>query len=118
MKRIKFYRTQSGKSPVEEFLDSLKSKHAKKITWTLRLIEDMDQVPVQYFKKLKNTYDIWEVRARIGSHSLRLLGFITSDEFIVLTNGFKKKSQKTPKQEIELAERRKANYLARNGGSI
>ena len=116
MKQIKFYRTQSGKSPVEEFLDSLKPKHAKKVTWTLRLIEDMDQVPVQYFKKLKNTDDIWEVRARIGSHSFRLLGFITGDEFVVFTNGFKKKSQKTPKQEIELAEQRKSDYLARNGG--
>ena len=116
MKRIKFYRTPSGKSPVEEFLDSLKPKHAKKVTWTLRFIEDMDQVPVRYFKKLKNTDDIWEVRARIGSHSFRLLGFITGDEFVVLTNGFKKKSQKTPKQEIELAEQRKADYLARYGG--
>lgn len=72
---------------------------------------------MQYFKKLKNTDDIWEVRARIGSHSFRLLGFLSGDEFVVLTNGFKKKSQKTPKQEIELAERRKADYLARNGGS-
>jgi len=116
MKKIKFYRTQSGKSPVEEFLDTLKPKHAKKVTWTLRLIEDMDQVPVQYFKKLKNTDDIWEVRARIGSHSFRLLGFITGNEFVVLTNGFKKKSQKTPKQEIELAEQQKADYLARNRG--
>jgi len=116
MKQIKFYRTQSGKSPVEEFLDTLKPKHAKKVTWTLRLIEDMEQVPVQYFKKLKNTDDIWEVRARIGSHSFRLLGFITGNEFVVLTNGFKKKSQKTPKQEIELAEQRKADYLARNRG--
>jgi hypothetical protein len=61
MRQIKFYRKKSGKSPVEEFLDSLKPKHAKKVTWTLRLIEDMDQVPVQYFKKLKNTDDIWEV---------------------------------------------------------
>jgi phage-related protein len=117
MRQIKFYRKKSGKAPVEEFLDSLKPKHAKKVTWTLRLIEDMDQVPVQYFKKLKNTDDIWEVRARIGSHSFRLLGFITGDEFVVLTNGFKKKSQKTPKQEIELAEQRKADYLAQNGGS-
>ncbi|MDZ7658775.1 type II toxin-antitoxin system RelE/ParE family toxin [Fodinibius sp.] len=117
MKQIKFYRKKSGKCPVEEFLDSLQPKHVQKVTWTLRLIEEMDQVPAQYFKKLKNTDDIWEVRTRMGSHSFRLLGFITGDEFVVLTNGFKKKSQKTPKQEIELAERRKANYLARNGGS-
>jgi len=80
MRQIKFYRTRAGKSPVEEFLDSLNSKHAEKVTWTFRLIEDMDQVPVQYFKKLKNTDDIWEVRARIGSHSFwifdRLVGHL------------------------------------------
>lgn len=43
MRQIKFYRKKSGKAPVEEFLDSLIPKHAKKVTWTLRLIEDMDQ---------------------------------------------------------------------------
>jgi len=52
-----------------------------------------------------------------GSDSYRILGFVTGDEFVVLTNGFKKNSQKTPKHEIELAEQRKADYLARNGGS-
>jgi phage-related protein len=76
----------------------------------------MDQVPVQYFKKLKSTDGIWEVRARVGSNSFRLLGFIDNDEYIILTNGFAKKSQKTPKQEIELAEQRKADYLSRKRG--
>lgn len=117
MKQIRFYRTKSGNSPVKEFLDSLEPKHAKKVTWTLRLIEDLNQVPGHYFKKLKNTNDIWEVRARVGSHSFRLLGFITDYDFIVLTNGFKKKSRKIPRHEIELAEQRKADYLARHGGT-
>lgn len=76
----------------------------------------MDQVPVQYFKKLKGTDDLWEVRARFGSNSYRLLGFIDNDEFIILTHGFSKKSQKTPKQEIELAQQRKSDYLSRKGG--
>ncbi|WP_342780484.1 type II toxin-antitoxin system RelE/ParE family toxin [Gracilimonas mengyeensis] len=102
--------------PVKDFLDSLPSKHAQKVTWVLELVEKLDQVPVQYFKKLKSTDDIWEVRARIGSNSFRLLGFIDNDEFVVLTNGFSKKSQKTSKQEIELAEQRKADYLSRKGG--
>ncbi|WP_199535544.1 type II toxin-antitoxin system RelE/ParE family toxin [Rhodohalobacter sp. SW132] len=61
----------------------------------------------------KSTDDIWEVRARIGSNSFRILGFIDGDEFIILTNGFSKKSQKTPKKEIKLAEQRKADYLSR-----
>ena len=116
MKEIKFYRTRSGKVPVEEYLDSLSSKHAQKVAWVLELIEKLDQVPAQYFKKLKNTDDIWEVRARIGSNSFRLLGFIDNNEVIILTNGFAKKSQKTPKQEIELAEQRKTDYLSRKGG--
>tara|TARA_R110002049_G_scaffold44225_1_gene129532 strand:- start:62 stop:316 length:255 start_codon:yes stop_codon:yes gene_type:complete len=81
------------------------------------VVEKLDQVPVQYFKKLKSTDDIWEIRARIGSNSFRLLGFIDNDAFIILTNGFSKKSQKTPKQEIEVAEQRKADFLSRKGGT-
>lgn len=117
MKEIKFYKTQTGNIPVEEFLDSLPSKYAQKVAWVLELVEKLDQVPVQYFKKLKSTNDIWEVRTRIGSNSFRLLGFIDNDEFVILTNGFSKKSQKTPKQEIELAEQRKADYLSRKEGT-
>lgn len=89
----------------------------RKLPGRFALLKKWIRFRFKYFKKLKNTNDIWEVRARIGSHSFRLLGFITGDEFVVLTNGFKKKSQKTPKQEIELSEQRKADYLARNGGS-
>jgi len=116
VREIKFYKTASGKVPVKEFLNSLSSKHAQKVAWVLELVERLDQIPVQYFKKLKSTDDIWEVRARIGSNSFRLLGFIDNDEFVILTNGFAKKSQKTPKKEINLAERRKADYLSRKGG--
>jgi mRNA-degrading endonuclease RelE of RelBE toxin-antitoxin system len=91
VKEIKFYKTRSGKVPVKEFLDSLSSKHAQKVAWVLELVERLDQVPVQYFKKLKSTDDICEVRARVGSNSFRLLGFIDNDEFVILTNGFAKK---------------------------
>ena len=59
VKQIKFYKTQSGKVPAKEFLDSLSSKHAQKVAWVLELVERLDQVPVQYFKKLKSTDDIW-----------------------------------------------------------
>jgi phage-related protein len=117
MNTIKFYSTRSGSIPVKEFLDSLSSKHAQKIVWVLELIEQLDQIPVQYFKKLKSTDDIWEVRARVGSNSFRILGFIDGNEFIILTNGFAKKSQKTPKNEIKIAEQRKADYISRKGGT-
>ncbi|MCA9957848.1 MAG: type II toxin-antitoxin system RelE/ParE family toxin [Anaerolineales bacterium] len=113
MKQINFYRTQSGHCPVAEFLDSLTGKQAQKVAWVLQLIEGLDTVPRQYFKKLVNTDDIWEVRIQFGGNIFRLLGFLDGDEFLILTSGFTKKTQKTPRQEIDIAEGRKHDYLSR-----
>ena len=113
MREILFYRTGSGASPVEMFLDSLQSKQAQKVAWVLQLIEDLDVIPVQYFKKLVNTDGIWEVRIQVGSNIFRILGFLDGDQLIVLNHAFQKKTQKTPKKEIKLAETRKRNYLDR-----
>jgi len=100
-------------SPVEAFLDSLQSKQAQKVAWVLQLIEDLDVIPVQYFKKLVNTDGIWEVRIQVGSNIFRILGFLDGDQLIVLNHAFQKKTQKTPKKVIKLAETRKRNYLDR-----
>jgi len=113
MRTVNFYRTESGKSPVEDFLDSLSGKQAQKVIWVLRLVEELDVVPRQYLKKLVNTDDIWEVRVQFGGNIFRLLGFFDGTSLMILTNGFAKKSQKTPRQEIELATRRKNEYLSR-----
>ena len=113
MRTIDFYRTETGKCPIEEFLDSLTGKQAQKVVWVLRLIEELEIVPHQYFEKLVNTEDIWEVRVQFGGDIFRLLGFFAGSSWLILTNGFAKKSQKTPPQEIELATRRKNEYLAR-----
>lgn len=83
------------------------------MAWVLKLIREIDQVPSKYFKKLVNTNDIWEVRVDVGRDTFRLLGFFDGQELIILTNSFQKKSQKTPKQEIKLAESRKKEYLSR-----
>ncbi|HXI25558.1 MAG TPA: type II toxin-antitoxin system RelE/ParE family toxin [Pyrinomonadaceae bacterium] len=114
MREIVFYKTESGSSPVEEFLDSLTGKQAQKATWVLRLVEELDSVPTQYFKKLTGTDDIWEVRMQMGGDIIRLLGFFYGSRFIVLTNGFAKKTRKTPRKEIALAEQRKREYLNRS----
>ena len=109
MKKVCFFKRANGSSPVEEFIDGLTDKQAQKVTWVLRLIEDMDIIPVQYWKKLTN--NIWEARIQFGGNIFRILGFENGGEFIVLTNGFAKKTQKTPKREIELAQQRKKIYL-------
>lgn len=115
MREVKFYKTLSGKEPIKEFLDSLERKHAQKVLWVLNLVETLDKIPTEYFKKLVSTSGIWEVRIQSGSNIFRLLGFIDQGKFVVLTNGFTKKTQKTPKNEIEIAELRKADYLQRKG---
>ena len=113
MKRIDFYKTVTGGSPVEEFLDTLSDSQTNKILWVLKLVRELDPVPSQYFTKLVNTDDIWEVRVQTGGNIFRLLGFIEGDRLVILTNGFQKKTQKTPRREIELAETRKHEHQSR-----
>ena len=113
MRDVQFYRIASGECPVEEFLDRLDSKQSQKIVWVLRLVKELPMVPRQYLKKLEGTNDLWEVRAEFGGNAFRLLGFWDTGRLIILTNGFAKKTQKTPGREIELAARRKVDYLNR-----
>ena len=79
----------------------------------MNLVEELDRVPSQYFK-LINTNDIWEVRAVLGSNIFRLLGFFGGTNLFVLAHAFKKKTQKTPKRDIRIAEERKQDYLRRS----
>ncbi len=113
MREIIFYRTESGGCPIEEFLNALTFQQAQKVAWVLQLIEELDVVPVQYFKKLVNTDGVWEIRVPFGGNIFRLLGFLEVGNVIILTHGFQKKTQETPKKEIKLAENRKKEYLNR-----
>lgn len=109
---INFYRTASGKCPVEEFLDSLAGKQAQKVAWTLQLIEELERVPSKYLEKMTGTEDLWEVRVEFGGNIFRLLGWLDS-RTLILGHGFQKKSPKTPAKEIETTEQRKHDYFNR-----
>ena len=74
-REIIFYEMESENCPVEEFLDSLSPQQAHKVTWVLRLIEELPTIPSSYFKKIVNTDGIWEVRVAAGNNIFRLLGF-------------------------------------------
>ena len=113
MRTIQFYGTESGRCPVEEFLNSLSDQHAQKVAWVLRLVERMEMVPQQYLKKLTGTTELWEIRTQIGGNSYRLLGFFDESTMLILTTGFSKKQQKTPAREIDLAVQRRKDYLLR-----
>jgi len=111
-RKIVFYRTTSNHCPVEEFLDELPGKVAQKVTWVLRLIEDMEIVPATYSKKLEGT-EIWECRVSFASNTYRMLCFFRDGNTIVLTHGFAKKTERTPYTEIDRANECRKNYLAR-----
>jgi phage-related protein len=113
MREILFYETETGNSPVIEFLEDLPPKEAQKAAWVLKLVEELPIIPSKYFKKLVSTQDLWEVRIASGSNIYRILGFFDGETLIILNHAFQKKTQKTPKQAIKIAEKRKKEYLMR-----
>ena len=70
-----FYKTEKGQCPVAEFLNSLPARVAQKVTWVLKLLQELDTVPSQYFKKLSATAEIWECRMVSSGDTYRILCF-------------------------------------------
>ena len=93
-----------------EFLESIAEKAAEKLIFNISKSQVVNNVRV--FKKLKNS-NIWEFRAEYGSNEYRLFAFWDKRKniFVVCTHGILKKTQKTPKKEIEKAERIRKQYL-------
>lgn len=94
-----------------DFFEKLKPEVQKKFNWTLQLIATIDRVPEKYFKHLTNSTGIFEIRVEVGSDIYRVFCFFDKGNLIILVNGFQKKKQKTPKNELELAEKLKKQYL-------
>ena len=84
-----------------------------KIIWTLDLIEELPRVPETYLKHIENTDGLYEIRVQQGSDIFRIFCFFDHGQLVVLANGFQKKTQKTPKQEIEKALKIKEHYETR-----
>lgn len=114
MKKIIFYRTESGRSPIDDFLDKLPDKTVEKIAFVLRVVRDIQPTPRQYFKKIVEHDNLWEIRIDLGSNSFRLLCFLDNNNSIVVTNAFSKKTNKVPRKEIWVAQSRKLEYQRRN----
>jgi len=94
----------------EEFFVKQREKVKDKIIWTLELIEELERVPETYLKHLENTDGLYEIRVQQGSDIFRIFCFFDQGQLIILTNGFQKKTQKTPKKEIEKALKIKTEY--------
>ena len=98
----------------QNFVDFYKSQDKKvqlKIEYVLDLVRFEKQVPKKFFKYLENTDGIYEVRVITTFKSIRILCFLDKGNLVVLINCFTKKTQKTPRKEIKLAEKLKKQYL-------
>ncbi len=82
-----------------------------RIEHVFRIIRQMERVPEKYLKHLEGTNSLFEIRVESGSNTFRIFCCFDKGSLVVLFNGFQKKAQKTPRNEIELAERLKKEYF-------
>jgi phage-related protein len=109
---IIFYEKANGDCPVEQFLSSLDIKMRAKMVGLLDLLEEKgNQLREPYSKSVGD--GIFELRCKVGSNITRTLYFFYYGGKIVLTNGFVKKTDKIPSEEIKLAKERRADFEKR-----
>lgn len=109
---IEFYEKENGDIPVEEFLLSLNVKMRAKLVGIMKILQEKgNSLREPYSKYLDD--GIFELRGKVGSDISRVLYFFYYDGKIILTNGFVKKTQKTPKVEIERAKTYRDDYIER-----
>ena len=111
---VEFYQKENGEIPVEEFLDSLDVGMRSKLVMILKVLQEKgNQLREPYSKHLED--GIFEIRGKVGSDISRVLYFFYYGGKIILTNGFIKKTQKTPSKEIKKAKEYRKDYIERFG---
>ena len=105
IRKIKFY-----KDYFTDFYSKQNTKTQVKIEYVLKLIRTTERIPKKFFTHLTSTSGLYEIRIEYQSNIYRIFSFFDEGKLVVLINGFQKKTQKTPKKEIELAERLKKEY--------
>jgi phage-related protein len=104
-RKVLFY-----KNFFQDFFSKQNKKVKEKIIWTFELIEDLERVPETYLKHIENTDGLYEIRIQKGNDIFRIFCFFDKGQLIIIGNGFQKKTQKTPKKELELALKIKSAY--------
>ena len=113
MFEVEFYTLPDGKKPVKEFLDGLEPKMRAKALYGLSVLEE-------YGNALREPYSkpigdgLFELRIKFASDITRIFYFFIVGNKIILTNGFVKKTAKTPPGEIKRAKDYKDNYERRH----
>lgn len=108
-----FYEKEDGTSPVSDFLDSLDAKMYAKVSRTIRLLEERGAT-LRPPESKEIADGIMELRTAFGGNITRVLYFFVVGNTAILTNGFIKKTQKTPPEEVARAKRYRDDYKRRN----
>jgi len=95
-----------------KFYEEQNKKTRDKIDYIIDIVKHVEKVPIKFLKYLKNTDGLFEIRISTTFKQIRIFCFFDEDKIIVLTNCFAKKTQKTPKKELELAIKLKKEYFA------
>lgn len=107
-----FYEKENGETPVEQFISNLDIKMRAKLVGLLEILEEKgNMLREPYSKYLED--GIFEIRCKVGNNITRVMYFFYFEGKIILTNGFVKKTQKTPTAELQLAKERRKDFLER-----
>ncbi|MGQ1788459.1 type II toxin-antitoxin system RelE/ParE family toxin [Saccharicrinis sp. GN24d3] len=111
IREIKFYENY-----FLEFYLLLDSTVQEKIEYVFKFIRTVDRIPQKFLKHIESTDGLYEIRIKVGSDIYRVFCCFDKGKIVILFNGFQKKSQKTPKKEIDKALRLKNEYFNNKKG--
>ncbi|MGI6223089.1 MAG: type II toxin-antitoxin system RelE/ParE family toxin [Prevotella sp.] len=110
-RKITFY-----KNYFKDFYVQQPGEVRRKINYSLTMVETQRVVPVKFFRNIKGSDGLYEIRAEYGGNIFRILCCMDKGSVVVLFQGFQKKTQKTPTDEIRQAEKLKKEYFSSKEG--
>ena len=99
-----------------DFYISLDKSTQEKLEYVFNVIRTVDRIPVKFLKHIEGTDGLYEIRVRVSNNIFRVFCCFDAGRIVILFNGFQKKSQKTPKKEINKAKELKSEYFNKQMG--
>lgn len=112
MWQVEYYEAANGHIPVREFIEALNIKERAKVARTIDLLEEFGiNLGMPHAEHVEG--ELWELRARLSSNRYRIIYFLDTGQAFIMLHGFVKKTQKIPKSEIKIANKRLRDYISR-----
>jgi len=116
---IDYYQTAAGSVPVAEFVGSLSPQAKAKFIRSLELLEQYGLLLREpWVKTIQGVSKLRELRFTSFGDIYRFFFFPVAGRKLILLHGFKKKTQQTPRRELQTAEARMKDYIQRHGGKL